>query len=255
MSCVRRVLNVILVVATVGVIAAAVYVVRQSNVVPGAGTVPSSSFTQSAAPSSAATSTRATAATTSASGAKAARRTAFIGDDYTAGAGASSSTRSWASVLTGQFGLVGKRFSVSGGGYAKPGDRGGTYASLVPGVVAFKPDLVIVSGGRNDAGDDRQTLQDRTRQLFAELRAKLPKAKLVAIKPWWGDSPHPADLATVDDAVRAGVTAAKGTYLAIADPLFGHANWMADGANPNDAGYRQIAASVATELRKRKLVQ
>jgi len=272
MSCVRRVVNVVVIALTVVVIAAAVYVVRQNDPVPGAGTVPSDppvlSRTSSAPPSSrtsgtatsrsasgtSRTSSSATA-TGSVSGSNVAVRTAFLGDNYTAGAGASTPTKSWASVLTDQLDLVGKRFSVSGGGYAKPGDGGRTYLSLVDSVVAYHPDLVVVSGGRNDTADDPSTLADKTNQLFDELRAKLPKAKIVAIKPWWGDSPHPEELSTVDDAVRAAVTAVKGTYLAVDDPLVGHADWMADGANPNDAGYRKIADSVASALRRQDLVQ
>jgi lysophospholipase L1-like esterase len=141
------------------------------------------------------------------------------------------------------------RFYLDNAGYAKGSADGQTYSDLVSEVVAAHPQIVVVSGGRNDRADNVDTLTADAASLFSQLHSGLPDAELVAVAPWWGDSPHPAVLTAVDQAVEAGVTGAGGVYLDIPDPLYDHPNWMADDADPNDLGYAAIAASLEPKLK------
>ena len=59
----------------------------------------------------------------------------------------------------------------------------------IPAVVAAKPDIVIVAGGRNDLDEtlpDAQIQADVT-AAFTALRAGLPHALIIAVSPVWDD--------------------------------------------------------------------
>lgn len=107
---------------------------------------------------------------------------------------------------------------------------------------------MIVSGGRNDATDLASTADDAAKQLSRTLRRRLPHAVLIAVAPMWGDRDLPPQMVALGAAVRSAVTAAGGSYLAVADPIHGHPGEMADPADPNDAGYAAITSALAPLL-------
>jgi acyl-CoA thioesterase I len=240
MSVVHRLWTTLLLTATAVVAGGVVYVVGHSDPVPSAGSTPGYSAPPVSAPASSGV-----AVTMSPSGV----RTVFLGDDYTAGVGASSAKAHWTTLVAGQLGLEATVVASAGAGYATHGHDGKSYRDLVAAVVAAKPQLVVVSGGRNDTAIAARRLRAATQAVFAELHTQLPDAAIVAIAPWWGDSAHPAKLTPVDAAVKAAVTSEGGRYLDIADPLVDHHGWMAGEADPNDQGYQAIAASVEPALR------
>ena len=172
----------------------------------------------------------------------------FLGDDYTSGSGATATSARFTTVLCAALGATEVNLGAAGTGYAKTASAG-DYLTRVARVVAAKPDVVVVSGGRNDVTDDPDTLATDARQLFAELHDKLPAAMIIAVAPFWGDSDPGSDLETVRTSVRQAAKAAGATFLDIPDPLHGHPEWMADQANPNDAGYAAIAAALEKKLR------
>jgi lysophospholipase L1-like esterase len=173
---------------------------------------------------------------------------AFLGDDWTAGTGASGKGKRFTTQLSRQFDVQERNFGVDGTGYAKSSDSGGPYASRLAAVVAAQPQVVVVSGGRNDRSDDAATVAERAHRLFATLRARLPDAVLIAVAPFWGDSELPPELVALGDAVRQAVTDAGGNYLDVPDPIHGHPAYMADAGDPNDVGYRTIAAALEPQL-------
>jgi lysophospholipase L1-like esterase len=254
MSRVRKVSLAFLLLITCAVAAGVVYLIEHDDPIKNAGTTPSDTFSAAPPtrpssslpatdlPRSGAPSSSATTSTPSAT------KITFLGDDYTAGVGANPQSRSWTQLVGKQLHAEVTVVGESGAGYAKKSGNGKTYSSLLDKVVASAPDLIVVSGGRNDVGDAPSTLHAATRALFANLHQRLPNARLLAIAPWWGDSPHPGSLKAVDQAVRSGVRAAGGKYLNKSDPLGGHPAFMKDAADPNNKGYRAIAASVASAI-------
>jgi lysophospholipase L1-like esterase len=217
--------------------------VRQHSDIPSAGQAPG--FSEPVSPSSTSRQSTTTAPTTAA---PATVRLAFLGDDYTAGSGASSRNAGWTARVSAALDVTATTVSADGAGYATAGAGGKSYQDLVDEVAAAKPQIVVVSGGRNDVTQTPAQVRIAAQKVFANLHTLLPDAKLVAIAPWWGDSPHPRKLTKVDTAVQTAVEAVHGVYLDIADALRGHPTWMADLADPNDRGYRAIATSVTGPL-------
>jgi lysophospholipase L1-like esterase len=176
--------------------------------------------------------------------------TAFVGDDWTSGVGASDPSKRFTTLVSAALNLDEKNFGVAGSGYARPGtsEDGGDYASRVADVVAAHPDLVVVSGGRNDVTDNVSLLDQRARRLFEQLRRKLPNATVVAIRPMWGDSPPTKALLKVAQVVRLAAKQAGVPYLGVHDPILDHPGFMKDAADPNDRGYTAVAAAIEERL-------
>lgn len=173
---------------------------------------------------------------------------AFLGDDWTAGTGATGEAARFTTMVCAQLGAQEENFGVDGTGYAKSSTDGGPFESRIDAVVAAHPQVVIVSGGRNDYVDAPATAAEHARDVFATLHTELPDAVLIAVKPFWGDSDLPPAMVALAAAVKQGVTAAGGTYLDLPDPIHGHPSFMADLADPNNQGYAAIAAALVPQL-------
>jgi lysophospholipase L1-like esterase len=173
---------------------------------------------------------------------------AFLGDDWTAGIGASAEAKRFTTLTCAQLHLQERNFGVDRTGYAKSANGGGAYGSRVAAVVAAQPEVVVVSGGRNDRDDSAATAAHAAHELFATLHEQLPHAVLIAVAPFWGDSDLPPEIAALAGAVETAVTDVGGTYLDLPDPIHGHPDFMADAGDPNNAGYAAIAAALESRL-------
>lgn len=236
------------VIAAVITAVVAVVVVHGHSKVPSAGETPGYSQAPLTAapisPSSGSTSSPVKNSDQLPSGTK----IAFVGDNYTLGIGASSPDKGFAPQVASDLKVTYQSFGIDGAGYAKAGANGQNYSALVAQVAAAKPTVVVVTGGRNDKGDDPASAKTAVNALFTALADQVTGATLVAVNPFWGDSAPPGIIETVAAAVHDAVDAAKGIYLALNDPLRGHSDYMADAANPNDKGYAAIAAALAPVL-------
>lgn len=263
MCSVNRLWTALLLLAAVVVAGSVGYVLVHNDKVPAAGKTPgytasaagvpnrSGSVSGSSGPSGSAPVSGSGVVTTSTSPSGSAVHLAFLGDNWTSGAGVGhDKTKAFPGLVADALHVKVSVFASDGAGYAKKGPAGKSFLDLVDAVAAAKPTIVIVSGGRNDVSDDPNTLAADAKDLFHQLESKLPDAKLVAIAPFWGDSDHPGDLSKVDDAVKTGVESVGGTYLNLSDPLHNHADWMADAANPNAQGNQAIAEALEPELQK-----
>jgi acyl-CoA thioesterase I len=172
---------------------------------------------------------------------------AFLGDEWTAGAGSSAKASRFASLLSNRLGFTQRNFGTDGAGYGTGADG---YDSSVAKVVAAHPDVVVVSGGRNDLSPahDLTATAAEVDRVFADLRAGLPNAQLIAVAPFWGDSDLPQALVTLGHEVKAAVAAVHGTYLDIEDPIHGHPDFMADDVDPNDKGHAAIATALQPKV-------
>lgn len=178
---------------------------------------------------------------------------AFIGDSYTAGAGAAKGA-GFADLVAAKLKLKASNFSQSGTGYVKRIDTGGAagcgqdtcpnYVEMADKVIAKGPAIVIVSGGRNDP-DDAAAFDANAKALFSKLRAGLPKATIIATSPIWAADPPPIQAAAMRKSVEAAVTGAGGKYIDLGDPFLGHPEWITkDNIHPNDAGHEVLADAV-----------
>lgn len=177
---------------------------------------------------------------------------AFLGDSYTAGIGASEADNRWTTLLAEAAGWSEQNFGAEGTGYvAAPfinNEQSVPYTARVEAIIAENPEVVIVSGGRNDVGQDTAEVQAAASEIFTSLREALPDVTIIVIEPWWDSTNEPFGFAEVADAVRTAAQEAGVTYIETGEVLSDPSLISADGVNPNDDGYRAIADAISGAL-------
>lgn len=185
---------------------------------------------------------------------------AFIGDSYSAGSGSSDPTMRWTTKTAFRLDLVEKNHAVAGSGYVnvgKPGTCGKqrvvcpNYAGVVKEVMIDKPDIVVISGGRNDVWYTPEEIESNVTGLVKALRAGLPKAKIVITSPLWDARPASPEFTMVRDTVKQAAAAAKVPYADLGNPLRSKPDLIGpDGVHPNNMGYEAITAAATNALKE-----
>lgn len=184
---------------------------------------------------------------------------AFIGDSYAAGAGATilkyrftedlSILRDWTQINlarggTGYVTSIGPDVSKDFCGL----DYCANYDEMVELVAQYRPTTVVVSGGRNDLGQESSSeYPRRVADFYAHLRESLPSANIIAISPLslWDASDPPEGLVQMGEVIRSAVEVVDGTYVDVGQPLLGRWDLMSpDSKHPNNAGHGAIAAAI-----------
>lgn len=183
---------------------------------------------------------------------------AFIGDSYTAGAGATEDAKRWSTLVAEAQGWEETNLAFGGTGYATAvdgetamdacgADYCPSYAEVIPKVAEASPEVVVVSGGRNDVG--RGIDYESISAFYRDLRSALPDAQIVAVSPVWDAREAPAELSAIADAVSEAVTAVGGTYVDVGQPFAGKPEVITDdNVHPNDDGYQLLATAVIDNL-------
>jgi hypothetical protein len=215
--------------------------------------VASPSATSTSATSTSSPSASATKSTASASSAPALPIVAFLGDDFTGGAGATSNALRWTSLVAADLGWTEKNFGFGGTGYSTGGTLagGGPYTARIAALAATAPSIVVVAGGRFDieSPNGPTRIKAGVTATFTALRAALPNATIIAESPLWPLTKTPATLALVATDVKAAIAAVHGRYLDIGQPLFGLPADVGPHSLPNDAGYAVLAKAFETAYR------
>lgn len=178
---------------------------------------------------------------------------AFIGDSYTTGAGGNGTK--WTTLLARRGGWREVNLGYQGTGYGKafhapdcPPNGCPDYLQVLNQVEAKKPDIVVVSGGRNDAANIDAAAAN-IQQIFKQLRSKLPSARIIAISPFWGAGSYPMSLSAIGSQVRTAVQAAHGQYIDIGSPLQNKPDLLgSSGVYPTASGYTALATAIETRL-------
>ncbi|MFC8038751.1 SGNH/GDSL hydrolase family protein [Paenarthrobacter sp. NPDC057355] len=182
----------------------------------------------------------------------------FIGDSYTQGTGASSGNN-WVTVAASGAGLNAVNLGRGGTGYLTVAGKEGcgmekcpSYPEMVSQAVAAKPSAVVVAGGQNDFQQfarDPERVSDAIAKTYADLRAALPAAKIVAVGPStpWEVTP---DVLAFDKTVQEAAASVKAGYVSLLEPpVITRPMVLQDGAHVNDAGHKAIAERVGPALR------
>lgn len=180
-------------------------------------------------------------------------KVASIGDSYSAGSGATNLDLGWVQQLGRNQAWQLQNFARGGTGYVagtkdpvKAKDACNreacpSYGEMIAEAKTFGPEVVIVSGGRNDYAIETEDEVTAIKGFYASLRQELPNAKIVAFSPLWDDDPAPASIPAIATAVKESVTAVGGVYLDSGQPLQGKPELLAsDSKHPNDAGYKVL---------------
>lgn len=194
------------------------------------------------------------------SGAPAVPNIDIIGDSYVGGSdeggyGAANWTK-----------IVGSRFysdarpvdmnviAVPGGGYITRGPDKVTFAEAAAPKLRSTADLVLVFGSRNDGKQDPAKMAAAATNLYAKIRERAPRAKLVVVGPAWVNEKVP-DFMIANTRALAGAASAAGA--AFVNPL--SEGWFfgadakligGDGVHPTDAGHRYMAEKMYAILAK-----
>ena len=153
----------------------------------------------------------------------------FIGDGSTQGVGVSSAEDRWVTLLSTQEQWEPSNLGKGGTGYtvsATPEQCGSTFCpsfrDMVPLAVVGSPDTVVVSGGRADLpayARDPRAVREAIDATFAELLARLPDARLLAVGPSATSGTTPT-LIALNDAIRSAVESNGGSFVDLLDPDF-----------------------------------
>lgn len=184
---------------------------------------------------------------------------AVIGDSYAAGAGAGDPAKGWVSRLAFNQAWQLSNFARGGTGYTKAVTADAmkacglsycpSYPDMIKDVAAAAPSMVIVAGGRNDAGIPAGDESEAVKAFYQQLRAALPTAKIVAFNPWWDSTNAPAAIGAISADVKASVEAVGGTYIDAGQPLAAHPELIAsDNVHPNAAGHAAIFDAALPKL-------
>lgn len=184
---------------------------------------------------------------------------AFMGDSYSAGTGSSGFNTRFTTLVSAHEGWSSMDFAYGGTGYMRSVTRDAQvgcgasvcpqYGLVIPHVKKFDPVIVVVSGGRNDVGEDTADVDRAVAAFYRDLRRALPRATIYATSPIWDSRKPPQQLSMIQTAVRTNVAAIGGTYLDIGEPLKGKSKLIAkDGVHPNDRGHSVVALAIEVAL-------
>lgn len=190
---------------------------------------------------------------------------AFVGDSYTAGAGAGAQDRGFVEQLAAAEDWDADNLGRGGTGYAT--SVSGTtaqqacgaafcpsYREVIGEVVQRNPQVIVVSGGRNDAVVTAGDEGDAIRSFFTDLHRRVPHATILAVSPLWDSSAPPPSLRAIATVVKSEVKAVHGRYLDIGQPLRDRPGLIADDhIHPNDAGHATIAIAIEKALERQRL--
>lgn len=190
--------------------------------------------------------------------------TAFLGDSYTFGVGATRPTDGYAYLVARAEHWTARVVGLPGSGYVRVAIRDDKdIAAGLSAVIAAQPQVVVVECGHNDAMPNVAYTQTEAAALedLGQLRAALPHSTIVVVGPIWLDG-HPGQRALyVRNAVHMAQQRIPGTLWI--DPIAQHwftgswAKHTGDDAtminyaagHPNDRGYAHIARLLEANLR------
>lgn len=173
----------------------------------------------------------------------------FLGDSYVAGDGATDKAQDgWVALVSEELGWDARNFGFGGTGYvtAGPLPGGQPFGERVQALLAQSPDIVVVSGGRNDAGvASPSAVEEAALDLFKTLSGG---ASVIAVGPVYDYREYPRDLQEVAEAVERAADQAGVPFVPYKNPLIGMESLFPDGVHPTNEGYARIAESLAKPI-------
>jgi lysophospholipase L1-like esterase len=201
------------------------------------GSVIQSSAPQSAGPSDTATSP----------GAPPRASMVVLGDTFTTGAATKNPLEgSWPEQTCEAAGCdYDPRFAEAGSGFVSRGVDGTRFGERVDGIIAARPDVVVVAGGAYDKGAPEKLLQRRISDVLDRLKTGLPRSRIVVFSPFWRTTPIPPEIRTMRELLRADAVAESIDFVDVAEIFDAPGNELVtDDGLPTPEGQAKIAATV-----------
>lgn len=182
----------------------------------------------------------------------------FLGDSYTAGTGASARSRAWPQRVGSELEWDVNVLARGGTGFTREVD--GEDATAACGkeycesfleaarlAASLDPDIVVLSGGRNDALQDEDDQTRSIEEVLTTIEGEFPEAEVVITNPLWDDGQPPASLEVMSDVLQVQAERIGARFVSLDQPLVGEEDLVDDdGVHPNDAGHRAIADAFVT---------
>lgn len=180
----------------------------------------------------------------------------FIGDSYSVGVGSSEMSKRWTTMLSAAEGWQEVNIARGGTGYLTTAGLAGcgrpfcdNYQASALIAIKNKPQIVVVAGGQNDQLQDPVAEEAAIVKVYAELRAGLPDAEIVAVGPSSPDAEPGRNIIAIDAAVRAAAAQNDAIYVSLLDPPVVKPEMvLADKTHVDDAGHAAIEQRVAAVL-------
>ncbi len=181
-------------------------------------------------------------------------RAVFIGDSFTEGVGGDG--QRWTTLFAKKNGWDEVNLGNGGTGYASSlkgaparyacgANRCPNYVQAAAQLDQRRPQVVIISGGRNDLGHSMKEIDTNSKALYASVTKQVPKAKCYVVSPFWSATPYPDWLERISGVLRKNARSASCTYLEVGSPLTGHPELIiADSVHPTARGYAVLANEV-----------
>jgi lysophospholipase L1-like esterase len=183
-----------------------------------------------------------------------ARRTIFIGDSFTVGTGASDNTKRWTAIVSKTEGWHQVNLGHAGTGYSKTSSSGcdgsgcPNFAQMVQEAAATNPGRVVVAGGQSDFSLDFAEVEPAIKKTYADLRAALPNATIIAVGPSAVGNVT-QKISDFDNAVQQAASAIGAQYVSLINPdVLDESMTSAGNTQMNDAGQAAIAQRVIESL-------
>lgn len=203
------------------------------------------------------------------------KRAIIIGDSFTEGTGANGRFNTYANTLCQMSGWDDCWVSGSGGtGYLN--NAATAYANrvkfrdrIVHDALLYQPDVIVVTGGKNDGPYSVASVQAEATLLFQQIRTALPNAEFIVTSPFPSSGPQAqgAYYTALNKAIKASSTGLADHYLDVtgvnayitgtgnagAPNGTGNADYLvrSDGVHPTPLGHDTLGK----ELFKRYVAQ
>jgi lysophospholipase L1-like esterase len=187
-----------------------------------------------------------------------------VGDSYSGGSAiGGNGNDGWPVLAQTEITADGSRLALElqargGSGYVNIGPEaiahGDNFGAAYSKALKHDVDVVLIFGSINDRTQSVADVDAAARALYADVRKKSPKAKLIVVGPPWMNDDRPDEIFELRDTIKAAAADAKATFV---DPLA--AGWFtgkdakligADGTHPTDEGHAYMAAQLAPVIKK-----
>ncbi|MGI9822308.1 SGNH/GDSL hydrolase family protein [Agromyces sp. Marseille-Q5079] len=186
-------------------------------------------------------------------------RALILGDSFTAGYGATSSSANWAAIAAGSLRWQATIDGVGGTGFTKTTSTDGTdglgfrQRLLAQARTGATYDVIVIQGGLNDWRASTEAEAEAVGQVVRTARMQWPEAVVVVFGPAEPIAAGTARLVHLP-AIRAASVEAGAVFIDPSSPTpwitTGNSDLLdlGDGLHLNDAGYGYLAARFVTAV-------
>lgn len=171
---------------------------------------------------------------------------AVVGDSYTSG---TLNRVVWPTLLAQRTGWSVANFALPDAGYVADGRGGYAFTYQVDRALMAHPRIILMVGGLADTGlADPGPISLGALDAINKIKINGPRALVVG--PTWYETPVPASVQRVSDAVQKVADNANVPFLsALNPPWLTPADMLADLSGPTDRGQSVIADKIGAWLR------